>query len=973
MASIARTVSNRLSGVSIRTRLIAYLLIGIIPILLITLYFFWEAYQVREQRVLLGHMATAQATAGSVKEFIEGLSRAQEVIALTVERENLSYEQMSSYFQAAHQEIPIVETLGFALPSGLVVAGTPAELVGMNVADRKWFQDVSRGQQSAVSRLLETRPAGIQAFVVAIRAGREGRFASVLFSAVPPEVLQRFVKIGASPGVGYSILDARGRVIISNVLLGARGTDRSKIPSVRQALQGTPAFAEPFVDPADGVRRMGASVPVSEIGWVVNVLEPVSTAMAPVRRAVYIDLALQLPVMAALILAAWIVGTNLARPIRSLARKADAVARGDLTQRVDTKDRAELGMLANAFNNMTEQLDKFRTEIQRDRERALFLADVGELLTSSLDPQVILQTITEKAVGFIADIAIIFRWGTEGLLKPVALHAANPELLEHTSRIVSELPPAPGVGTVGMAVKEERTVVVHHISEVERPEVRVYMEKVGVISAIAVPMRVHGEIIGAFLVAATNRSFGDEDVSIVEDLSRRLGTAMENIRLYQEALERESFQRGLTDLAAAVSLTLEPEVVLEVICTRAQSLLGVHGVYVWILQEEERQLVGRAACGYNAKEFLGVTMPLEQTRLSPVRAITSKQGFFRHNVPAWEDSPLAERFQVQADMFQPLITGGIPLGVMVFTDTEDPNRFDELALTRSGLVSGYAATALANARTYERERRIAETLQRGLLPEVPEKVDGLEIAHFYSPARREAAIGGDFYDFIELDTEECSGIVVGDVSGKGLEAAVVTAMAKYAVRAYAAEDAEPYEVLARANNAIEKYTVPEMFVTMIYGLLFTKKRQFRYASAGHEPILIYRAKEKKAEFEIAEGVAAGVIRDEEFLTHEVTLSAGDMLILYTDGLTDARSPDGAFLDPEGLALLVVELAGPPAQEFLRKLIQRVRTLTAGEWADDVAVMTIRAQAVNSEQQTVISAYPSYLSYRSNDCRRPGSQ
>jgi len=304
---------------------------------------------------------------------------------------------------------------------------------------------------------------------------------------------------------------------------------------------------------------------------------------------------------------------------------------------------------------------------------------------------------------------------------------------------------------------------------------------------------------------------------------------------------------------------------------------------------------------------------------------------------------LTQKFDAQASMFQPLFSGGKALGVMVVTDTQDPDHFDERSLTRAGLLAAHAATALANASSYQRERRIAETLQRGLLPEIPERIPNFELAHFYTPAWQEAAIGGDFYDFMEVG-RDVYGLEIGDVSGKGLEAAVVTAMAKYIIRAYTAEDAEPAVVLERTNNAIVKYTESELFITLVYGVLNTKTRRFRYGSAGHEPLLVYRDREKTASYEEPHGTAAGLIPNEEYLTHECALSPGDMMIMYTDGLTDARSPDGGFLGHDRLAKMVQELAGKPAQEFLQALVTRVKDYVGGEFADDVAVLVVRASA-----------------------------
>jgi len=316
--------------------------------------------------------------------------------------------------------------------------------------------------------------------------------------------------------------------------------------------------------------------------------------------------------------------------------------------------------------------------------------------------------------------------------------------------------------------------------------------------------------------------------------------------------------------------------------------------------------------------------------------------FYRHDVKATGIAGLmGERFHAESDLFQPLASAGQPLGVMIMTDIHDPKHFNEGSLSKAGLIAGYAATAVANARAYMRERRIAETLQRGLLPEVPETIDGLELAHFYTPARREAEIGGDFYDWIEFPGD-VYGLVIGDVSGKGLEAAVVTAMAKYVLRAYTAEDPEPPEVMAKANNAVFQYTGPDMFITLVYGILNPSSRRFRFVSAGHEPILLYRHSEKKAGFETPMGLAAGVSGNQEYLSHEVSLSPGDVMLLYTDGLTDARPPQGEFLGQDRLGALVAELAELPAKELVKALMQRVKDYAGGEFADDVALLLVRA-------------------------------
>lgn len=941
-----RGISDWLSRISIRWRLLLYLMLGLAPIVLITVYFFREVYQTRKGLVLLGHMATAQATAGTVREFIQGIIRTQDIMGLTIVREDLDYAQMDTFLRDACSETPLLETTAFALPSGKVVAGQPRAIIGTSIADRAYFREVVSGKNWSVSDVLQRRVTGEPVLVIAQRVERKGQLVGVLFSAISPSTLERFVTGTASPDIGYGILDSRGRIIATTILspsVAAKKPDRVWVPSVREALGGKPALAEPFVDRADGVARMGASVPVADVGWVVNVLEPVSTAMAPVRRAAVTDITSELAVIIILLTVAWLTGTSLSKPIKSLATKADAVARGDFSQRMETRDQAEMGALANAFNNMTVELERARIEGRKARERASFLADIGGVLVSTMDPEVILQTVAKKSAEFFGDAVLIFRLEPDGSLIPVAIQAQDDELARLAGQIIRETPIRVGLGVVGQAVERDHTVFVPRVADLEDPKMRFYLEKARAISSIAVPMKVHGQAVGALSVSSVRQPLLEEQVPIVEELARRIGLALENIGLYEDTLDREGYQRGLAQLAVSVGTSLDPSVVLDEICSRSLDLLDADGVYIWVLDEEKDSLRGASACGYNAEEFVGLTLPLTEVDTGAVQALRRKEGFYLHEMPSWQDvGPfLTQKFSAQASMFQPLLSGGKVLGVMVVTDTDDPEHFDERSLRRAGLLAAYAATALANASSYQRERRIAETLQRGLLPEIPERIPNFELAHFYTPAWQEAAIGGDFYDFMEVG-KETYGLEIGDVSGKGLEAAVVTAMAKYVIRAYTAEDAEPAVVLERTNNAIVKYTESELFITLVYGVLNTKTRRFRYGSAGHEPMLVYRAKEHAVAYEDAHGTAAGLIPDEEYLTRECALEPGDMIVMYTDGLTDARSPGHEFLGHDRLAEMVRELAGRSAREFLQELMKRVQDYVGGQFADDIAVLVVRA-------------------------------
>lgn len=947
---IIRALFGRLSywysRLGIRGRLVAYLIIGLLPILGSTIYSFEQITHARERQVLLGHMATAQATAGAVREFLQGIVQSQEVVGVAIARQNYSYEEMNAFFASVLQVSPFLETLGFALPSGEIVAGYPTGLVGLNIADREYFRRVVAGQEWTVSDLLVSRLDGRSVFVVAHRADHRGRFEGVIISSVSPQVLGQFVTRRAAPDVGYGILDSTGRIIITTVLsheAASREPDRSWIPSVRTALTGEPAFAEPFRDRADGVRRMGASVPVTGVGWVVNVFEPVSSAMAPVRRAGFLDIIVEVSMALLLILLAWILGARLAEPLRVLVHKAEAIGQGDFSQRVEPPDRAEMGALATAFNDMASRLEYLSAEEREARELASFLADIGEMLTSTLDRRVALQSVAERTAAFMGDVVAVGMLQPDGTLVPIAISSSDPTVAERL-RELSETQSAEAWSSLAAeAVERGQTIFVPLVADIENAEKRRHLEQIGAISSLAVPMMVHGETIGVLSISSTRAPLRQNDVPVAEDLARRLGVALENMNLYAETLEREKFQRSLADLASAVSSTLDPEAILSTVCERTRAVFGTDGVYIWVLEEDEDRLVGTSACGFRANEFVGLSLPLSATDTYAIKALERRQGFYVSDM----DQTVATgrlattRFQSRSAVFQPLISAGTPLGVMVISDAHNPHRFDDRSVKMAEVLAGYAAQALSNARAYVRERRIAETLQRSLLSDLPARIDGFEMSHFYTPARQEAAIGGDFYDFLDVGGGLCA-LVVGDVSGKGLDAAVTTALVKYLIWAYAAEDSQPGVVLERVNNAIARYTEPELFVTLVYGLLDARHASFRYGNAGHEPILVYRANERSVEYQARiPGMAAGLQMGQEYLTGEITLAPGDMMLMYTDGLTDARSPHGEFLGQDGLERLVLESVGGSAGDFLSGLMDRVKRFSGGEFGDDVAVLVVR--------------------------------
>lgn len=298
----------------------------------------------------------------------------------------------------------------------------------------------------------------------------------------------------------------------------------------------------------------------------------------------------------------------------------------------------------------------------------------------------------------------------------------------------------------------------------------------------------------------------------------------------------------------------------------------------------------------------------------------------------------SDDFGMQSLLIAPLSVPGSRLGAIVFGYVSGPGEFDEYAVDFAGKIAASLSMALNNARLYENEHYIADRLQEALL-ELPDEIDGLEFAHAYHSASEAARVGGDFYDIFELD-EDHVGVTIGDVAGKGLDAAVLTSLAKNTIRAHASESGKtPARILALANSLAFRATDSETFVTLFFGILDCRDGRLVYANAGHPAPLIMGTRPQPGALTTT-GPPLGALRDAEFAEREALLNIGDVLFLYTDGLTEARSPGGMYGD-ERLLHLLSGAHADTATEVVQRAIADVLQFTQGALNDDLAILAMR--------------------------------
>lgn len=294
----------------------------------------------------------------------------------------------------------------------------------------------------------------------------------------------------------------------------------------------------------------------------------------------------------------------------------------------------------------------------------------------------------------------------------------------------------------------------------------------------------------------------------------------------------------------------------------------------------------------------------------------------------------------------PLVRSNRVLGFFRIDDPGEPREFTRTELELANGIAAQAAAAIDNARLYESERQIAAQLQEALLA-LPERIEGVEFAHAYHSATETARVGGDFYDIFELDHERV-GVTIGDVAGKGMNAAVLTSLAKNTIRAHASEEGKsPAAVLRLTNSVLYRSTSPESFVTIFFGILDRTDGSLVYASGGHTTALVIGADGAVASLPFS-GPLLGALPEADFRQGETCVERDAVLLLYTDGLIEARSPGGEFYGEDRLLAYVRSEDHTSASAVVEAVIRDVLSFSAGRLNDDLGILAVRRTGDSTE-------------------------
>jgi serine phosphatase RsbU (regulator of sigma subunit) len=390
------------------------------------------------------------------------------------------------------------------------------------------------------------------------------------------------------------------------------------------------------------------------------------------------------------------------------------------------------------------------------------------------------------------------------------------------------------------------------------------------------------------------------------------------------------------DLQKVLNRTVK--VVCEVMQTKASSLR--------LLDKAREELVIKAV--YNLSDEYLSKGPVHMTAADIDSIALSSDGFEYFRDMGTDPRTRYPLESVREGIVSMLSVGlrykGKAIGMLrVYTDQEQT--FSPLKVDLLKAVAAQAAAAIENARllseareaeALEKQVHLAAQVQQRMIPQKPPQLAGLDLASVYVPCHE---LGGDFFDFIPLPDNNV-GLAVADVSGKGIPASLIMASVRAFLRAQVDNVYNLSEVIRRINLMVHRDTKIGEFVTLFYGVLNAASRRFTYCNAGHPPAMLLRDG-KVTELAASDNTVLGISKEEEFKQFIVDLKTNDLLLLYTDGVTDAAHVNGAHFGKRRLTEAFSK-GGLTAEVVAQNVLEELRIFAgAAQRTDDITMIVVR--------------------------------
>lgn len=578
-----------------------------------------------------------------------------------------------------------------------------------------------------------------------------------------------------------------------------------------------------------------------------------------------------------------------------------------------------------------------------------FVLEAGNAFASSLNLETIAKRYAELAVPQFADWCFVVLGDGTTPFTNVAMRHRDPGLVRYVEQFRDRYP-VQSDGVLAQSITARKAMLIPALSDeqiensardAQHLEI---LRKLAMRSVMIVPLCHDEHTYGGVVLVSSDsgRSFNERDLEVAELVAARAALAMYDANIFSQ--ERRSLER-LSFLAEASDLLFE-SLDLQKTFARLAELIVPHvadAAIIALIEKDDALRVTAAVHSDRAKDAV-IAQILGQRILqrdSERRLVTELRGHRARIHKQNEDTIRASIRPYLADdvvtlgatssVFIPLYSRGETFGGLLAYYCDSGRSYRENDLPLFVELGRRASIAIENAHAYERERRIAATLQEASLPSALPKLKKLRLDAIYEPAQNEAQVGGDWYDAFLLDDESLV-ITVGDVAGRGVQAATIMAKMRHALGVVPLYETDPARMLDAANVILER-RFSDAMVTAFVAVVSPDRKTVRYANAGH-PYPLLRTTDGLHEL-VAGGLPLGLRRGQLSSSHTMSLDGAQVLVFYTDGLTESTHDieQGERRLNEVLRSEAVLHCANPALLIQQACLQGVSQ-------DDVAILTL---------------------------------
>lgn len=518
-----------------------------------------------------------------------------------------------------------------------------------------------------------------------------------------------------------------------------------------------------------------------------------------------------------------------------------------------------------------------------------------------------------------------------------------------------------GEGIVGYVAETRHPRIVNDVSL----EPRFILDVPGTKSELAVPLLVGDDLIGVLDVQSdTIGTFNDNDLFVFLTLADQIAVAIQSANAYTEQQEESWTLAALLQTAENIARASNLDDLLATIVRLPPLLIGCDRCAVFLYRRAEDTFVPMVAYGWDEQVCAAL---IDHPIRSEDAPLLSQVRHDAQPVVVDDETLSAKLPQVTAHcpsgslLALPLTARAAVLGVLLLDRSEGAERWTARQMTIATGIASQAASAIESAllaqQAVEQERlaqeiRVARDIQGALLPSSAPRLPGWQVASAYRAAR---AVGGDFYDFWVLDNKPAPpddepdssparpqfGFVIADVSDKGVPAALFMALSRSLMRAAALDGSPPSKSVERANRWISRDSQSGMFVTLFYGLLDPTTGVLRFTNAGHNPPLLLR-NNGVIDTLGTSGIALGVIEEAHFRESQAIVGPEDVLVCYTDGVTEAINDAEQEYGVGRLIDVVKRYRGRSADEIVQAVLSDLAAHTGDQPPfDDVTLVVVK--------------------------------